>query len=143
MSDWGGTNSIIESVEAGCDLEMPVSGKKWQGQKLLSAVKKGDMRRDAIEKAAANILYQVERTKGSFLLAGAVEKGANREETPELSRKAGLQGLILLKNEGSVLLIKPSRKKIAVIGPNANRAIAGGGGGQTLIPTTILFPWTV
>jgi beta-glucosidase len=51
----------------------------------------------------------------------------------ELDR-ACAEGLTLLKNEGSILPIKPSQKKIAVIGPNANRAIAGGGGGTSLNP---------
>jgi beta-glucosidase len=133
MSDWGGTNSSVESVEAGCDLEMPVS-TKWRGQKLLGAVKKGTLSRDAIEKAAANVLYLVERTKGTDMSAEVDEREDDREETRALIREAGVEGLTLLKNEGSVLPIKPSQKKIAVIGPNANRAIAGGGGSASLNP---------
>jgi beta-glucosidase len=39
-----------------------------------------------------------------------------------------------LKNEGDLLPIRPSVRKIAVIGPNANRAVAGGGGSASLNP---------
>lgn len=133
MSDWGGTNSSIESLEAGCDIEMPVS-TKWRGQKLLDAVKNGVLSREVIERAAANVLYLVERTKGTDLSAELDEREDNREETRALIREAGVEGLTLLKNDRSVLPIKPSQRKIAVIGPNANRAIAGGGGSASLNP---------
>src|ERR1700709_1079257 len=96
MSDWGGTNSSIETLEAGCDIEMPVS-TKWRGQKLLDAVKKGTLSRDVIERAAANVLYLVERTKGTDMSAEVDEREDNREETRTLIREAGAEGLTLLK----------------------------------------------
>jgi len=125
MSDWGGTNSIVEAIEAGCDIEMPVS-TKWRGEKAIQAVKEGRLSKDAVEKAAANVLYMVERTKGADMSAEAAEREDDREETRQLIRDAGAEGLTLLKNDGNILPIKPSETRIAVIGPNANRAIAGG-----------------
>jgi len=133
MSDWGGVNSTIEALEAGCDIEMPVS-TRWRGGKLLEAIDQGKLDKDVIEKAAANVLYLVERTKGTDMSAEIDEREDNREETRSLIREAGVEGLTLLKNEGGVLPIKPSQSKIAVIGPNANRAIAGGGGSASLNP---------
>ncbi|KAH8596601.1 glycoside hydrolase family 3 protein [Bisporella sp. PMI_857] len=141
MSDWGGTNSIIEALEAGCDLEMPVSSK-WRGEKLIKALTEGIeengvhkfVSKQAIETAAANVLYLVERTRGSDISAELDEIEDDRPETRKLIRDAGAEGLTLLKNEGAVLPIKPSQTKIAVIGPNANRAIAGGGGSASLNP---------
>jgi len=133
MSDWTGINSSIESLEAGCDIEMPVSDK-WRGEKLLKAIRDGKMDKSVVEKAAANILYLVERTKGSDMSAESIEREDDRPETRKLIRDAGAEGLTLLKNEGGVLPIKPSQTKIAVIGPNANRAIAGGGGSASLNP---------
>ncbi|CZR55218.1 probable periplasmic beta-glucosidase precursor [Phialocephala subalpina] len=132
MSDWGGTNSYVESIETGCDIEMPVS-TLWRGAKTLAAVENGDLSKEAVEKAAANVLYLVERTKGSDMSAELAEREDDREETRQLIRDAGAEGLTLLKNEGSILPIKTS-DKIAVIGPNANRAIAGGGGSASLNP---------
>ncbi|CAD6442097.1 cf4627e9-fd60-48d6-a9b8-76bf61156a1b [Sclerotinia trifoliorum] len=139
MSDWGGTNSIAESIEAGCDLEMPVS-TKWRGEKVIKAIKNGELSREAVEKAAANVLYLVERTKGSEMTPEAPEAEDDREETRKLIRRAGVEGLTLLKNENKVLPIKASQKKIAVIGPNANRAIAGGGGSASLNPYYSTIP---
>ncbi|KAG9233164.1 glycoside hydrolase superfamily [Amylocarpus encephaloides] len=133
MSDWGGVNSTAESIEAGCDVEMPMS-KKWRGEKAIEAVKNGSLSKEAVEKAAANVLYLVERTKGTDMSAEVAEREDDREETRSLIRDAGVEGLTLLKNEGNVLPIKPEQTKVAVIGPNANRAIAGGGGSASLNP---------
>jgi len=133
MSDWGGVNSIVESIEEGCDIEMPTS-PKWRGPKALQAVLDGKLSRDAVEKAVANILFLVERTKGSDMSAELPEREDDRPETRKLILDLGVEGLTLLKNEGNVLPIKSSQKKIAVIGPNANRAIAGGGGSASLNP---------
>jgi beta-glucosidase len=133
MSDWTGTNSISESIEAGCDLEMPYS-QKWRGEKAIAAVKEGKLSQEAVEKAATNVLYLIERTRGDDLSPEAPETEDDRMETRDLIRRAGGEGLTLLKNENQALPIKSSVGKIAVIGPNANRAIAGGGGSASLNP---------
>src|ERR1700685_4678633 len=97
MSDWGGVNSSVEAIEAGCDIEMPV-GTKWRGAETLKAVAKGEISKLAIEQAAANILYFVERTKGNDLSPEPAEREDDREETRQLIRDAGVEGLTLLKN---------------------------------------------
>lgn len=133
ISDWGGTNSTAESLSAGCDVEFPFS-TKWRFEKVLEALKNGQIRQDDIDRAVENVLTLVERTKGSDLSAEVDEREDDREETRKLIREAGVQGLTLLKNEGSILPINPQTSKVAVIGPNANRAIAGGGGSASLNP---------
>ena len=133
MSDWGGTNSVVESIEAGCDIQMPVSDE-YRGEKTLQAIRDGKLSKEAVLKAAENVLYLVERTKGNDLSIEPPEREDDREETRQLIRNTGVEGLTLLKNEGDLLPIKPSERKIAVIGPNANRAIAGGGGSASLNP---------
>jgi beta-glucosidase len=133
MSDWGGTNSIVESIEAGCDIEMP-TGTQWRGAHVFKAIEEKRLTKEAVEKAVANILYMVQRTKKGDLTPEIAEFENDREETRQLIRDAGAEGLTLLKNEGSILPIKESETKIAVIGPNANRAIAGGGGSASLHP---------
>ncbi|KAM7205470.1 beta-glucosidase B [Naviculisporaceae sp. PSN 640] len=133
ISDWGGVNSSVESLKAGCDIEFPFS-TKWRFDKTLEALRDGLITEREIDQAAENILTLVERTKGSDLSAEAAEREDDREETRALIREAGRQGLTLLKNEGSLLPINPKTAKVAVIGPNANRAIAGGGGSASLNP---------
>lgn len=133
MSDWGGVNSTVESIKAGCDVEFPYSDK-WRFQKVLDALKEGRIEEADIDRAAENVLTLVERTKGSDLTPEAAEREDDREETRKLIHELGVQGLTLLKNEGSLLPINPNTAKVAVIGPNANRAIAGGGGSASLNP---------
>jgi beta-glucosidase len=133
MSDWGGVNSTVESIKAGCDIEFPYSDK-WRFEKVLDALKEGRIDEADIDRAAENVLTLVERTKGSDLTPEAAEREDNREETRKLIHELGVQGLTLLKNEGSILPINPATAKVAVIGPNANRAIAGGGGSASLNP---------
>lgn len=133
VSDWGGINSSIESVEAGCDIEFPYSSK-WRLDKLVTAVNEGRISIEDINQAAENVLTLVERLKGGDMSTEAPEREDDREETRELIRTAGHEGLTLLKNDGGILPLCPKSTKVAVIGPNANRHIAGGGGSASLNP---------
>ena len=139
VSDWGGLNSTAESLKAGCDIEFPFS-TKWRFEKIVQALKEGKISEDDIDRAAENALTLVERTKGSDMSEERPEREDDREETRTLIREAGVQGLTLMKNEGSILPINPKTAKVAVIGPNANRAIAGGGGSASLNPYYTTLP---
>lgn len=139
MSDWTGTNSVAEAITAGCDLEMP-GPTKWRGERALRAVQSGELSREAVEKAAGNVLYLIERVKRARTWKD--EPPETTDDTPErreLIRKAGAKGITLLKNEG-VLPINPE-KKIAMIGPNAKRAIVHGGGSASLKPYYTVTPF--
>ncbi|TPX09280.1 uncharacterized protein E0L32_009472 [Thyridium curvatum] len=133
ISDWGGINSTAESLKAGCDIEFPFS-TKWRFDKVLKALEDGEIDQQDIDRAAENALTLVERVKGSDMSEELPEREDDRQETRQLIREAGAQGLTLLKNEGQILPINPRTAKVAVIGPNANRAIAGGGGSASLNP---------
>jgi beta-glucosidase len=112
---------------------MPYSDN-WRGEKAVQAVKDGKLGQDAVEKAAANVLYLIDRVRGQDMSPEEPEREEDKPETRELIRRAGAQGLTLLKNRGDLLPLDPVKTKIAVIGPNANRAIAGGGGSASLNP---------
>lgn len=133
VSDWGGTNSTVESVQAGCDIEFPFSSK-WRLDKLITAANEGEISMDDIDQATENVLTLVERLKGGDMSPEVPERMDDREETRKLIRTAGHEGLTLLKNDDSILPLCPKTTKVAVIGPNANRAIAGGGGSASLNP---------
>lgn len=134
ISDWSGINSTVESVQAGCDIEFPFS-TKWRFQKLVDAVNENLIDIDDLDRAAENVLCLIERLKpGADTSPEMPEQEDDREETRRLIRAAGHEGLTLLKNDGDILPISPKDTKIAVIGPNANRASAGGGGSASLNP---------
>ena len=125
-------NSTAESLKAGCDIEFPFS-TKWRFDKLAEALRQGRIAQEDIDKAAENALVLVERVKGDDMSEEPPEREDDREETRQLIRNAGVEGLTLLKNQGAVLPIS-RMAKVAVIGPNANRPITGGGGSASLNP---------
>lgn len=133
LSDWGGVNSTAESVRAGCDIEFPYSNN-WRFDKVLAALDRGDVTQGDVDQAAENVLTLVHRVRGDDTSEEGPEREDNRSETRALIREAGAQGLTLLKNEGAILPIDRKKAKVAVIGPNATRAIAGGGGSASLNP---------
>ncbi|CAN8101478.1 unnamed protein product [Discula destructiva] len=133
MSDWGGINSTVESISAGCDIEFPFSSK-WRFDKVLAALENGELSQNDIDKAAENVLTLVHRVRGNDMSDEQPEKEDNRAETRAIIREAGAQGLTLLKNDGAILPLDSRTTKVAVIGPNADRAIAGGGGSASLNP---------
>lgn len=61
------------------------------------------------------------------------EEAIDRPEHRALIRKAGSEGIVLLKNEGNILPIDVKKtKKIALLGPLAKYAAAHGGGSASL-----------
>lgn len=58
MSDWFGVNSIVPSVEAGMDLEMPGPARK-RGKNLADAVNKGFMEEKSLDINVRRILQLV------------------------------------------------------------------------------------
>ncbi len=133
MSDWFGVNSVVQSIDAGCDLEMPYSDR-WRGETLIQAVKDGKVSQDAVEKAAANVLYFIDRVRGEDTSSEEPKKEDDTPERRAIIRRAGAEGITLLKNQSSLLPLEAKKTKLAVIGPNANRAVAGGGGSAAVNP---------
>ncbi|KZL85905.1 glycoside hydrolase family 3 protein, partial [Colletotrichum incanum] len=89
MSGWGGTNSTLESILAGTDLEMPVPPEQ-RGQKLLEAVStdKQDTEKalSAIQKSSARIL----QLAGKHGLLGLTPEAACRRcDAPSRRRLTG------------------------------------------------------
>jgi beta-glucosidase len=131
ISDWGGTHSAAASVLAGLDLEMPGPAKARAG--LLAAAEADAATRAAVRRAAGNVLRLLERT-GTLDAPRDVrldaERGEEYPETRALIRRAGAEGIVLLKNAGDLLPL-PAAATVAVVGPNAATAqVMGGGSAQ-------------
>ncbi|KAL9621013.1 MAG: hypothetical protein Q9160_004531 [Pyrenula sp. 1 TL-2023] len=141
MSDWTGTNSVGEAVKNGCDLEMPGPAKWRKRDRIVQDIREGKLSERDVEEAAGNVLYLVDRTKGlGNMTPEPKEKTEDIPERREIIRQAGREGLTLLKNDRNVLPIHPG-KKIAMIGPNAKRAIVSGGGSASLKPYYSISPF--
>ncbi|KPM35415.1 Beta-glucosidase B [Neonectria ditissima] len=136
MSDWFGTNSIVPSLNAGLDLEMPGPVRR-RGKHLLEAHRQGLVETSVIDASVIRLLellYKVGKSQIPDWKEGK-EQATDLLEHRSILRKAGADGIVLLKNSASILPLQNlGGKKIAVIGPNAARSVATGGGSSNLEP---------
>ncbi len=130
MSDWFGSHSTAATVNAGLDLEMP-GPTRDRGEKLVAAVRNGEVEPATVRAAARRILALLERV-GAFEKAPDLSEHAlDLPEDRTLIRQLGAEGAVLLKNDGILPLKKGGLGHLAVIGPNAAEArVMGGGSAQ-------------
>ncbi|KAH7075725.1 glycoside hydrolase superfamily [Paraphoma chrysanthemicola] len=139
MSDWYGTYSTSEAINAGLDLEMP-GPSRWRGQLLHHAVMSKKVKPTVIDERVRAVLECVVRATAAGITENAPEEGQDNPETAALLRNIAGQGIVLLKNEKQVLPFK-KEKKVLVIGPNAKTAVFSGGGSASLRPYYAITPF--
>lgn len=141
MSDWVSTYDGIACAKGGLDIEMP-SGKFMAPDTLISAIKNGQLDEKLIDDKVRRVLTVYKRF--GLLKNADLAKGYKVDEafvrTTALDAARG--GIVLLKNESNFLPVdKQKIKSIAVIGPNGNPAVTGGGGSsfvETINPVSVL-----
>ncbi|EYE94195.1 beta-glucosidase H [Aspergillus ruber CBS 135680] len=139
MSDWFGTYSTSEAINAGLDLEMP--GKtRWRGDVLAHAVSSNKVAEFVLDSRVRNVLNLINYLDPLGIPEGAPEKGLNREQDHALLRRAAAESVVLLKNQDNILPLKKD-KPILVIGPNAKLAAYCGGGSASLLPYYTVTPF--
>jgi beta-glucosidase len=133
-SDWiNGLYDAERGVHAGLDVEMPFG--TYYGDKLKKLVEDGTVPQSAIDESVRRIV----RTKLLFLTReDPMEYPPSVAATPEhaaLAREVAEKGMVLLKNEGSLLpLDKAHTKKIAVVGELADAENTGDRGSSNVTP---------
>lgn len=140
MSDWFGSHSTAPTVNAGLDLEMP-GPTRDRGEKLIAAVKAGEVPAAAVKASARRVLLLLERVGALDNPPDTVEEANDRPAHRALIRRAGAEAAVLLKNDDVLPLDAKAVKKLAVIGPNAKTAQIMGGGSAQLNPHYRLSPW--
>ncbi|KAH7134618.1 beta-glucosidase [Dactylonectria estremocensis] len=131
MSDWYGTYSTSEAINAGLDLEMP-GPTRWRGEALVHAVTANKVKKATLDERVRNVLRLIKHgLEKTSIPPNAPERQLNTPEHVALLREAAAKSIVLLKNERDILPFD-RRKKIAVIGPNANIATYCGGGSAGL-----------
>lgn len=124
MTDWFGGQFAEAQMQAGNDLLMP--GKKSQREELKKAIVNGHLSLEIIDRNIRHIL--------EFIMKTPMFKGIEADNNPDLkahatvTRNAATEGMVLLKNDGNVLPLEGSTKKVAVFGRTAYDFIAGGTG---------------
>ncbi len=141
MSDWFfSVKSTAASVNAGLDLEMPGPGQ-WRGEKLLQAVRDGEVAESTIDESVRCLLLLLSRTGTFAHPEEEPEQAINRPEHRTLIREAAAEGMVLLKNEQNVLpLQREQLTSMAIIGPNAKVAQIMGGGSAQVNPHYAVTP---
>lgn len=138
MSDWFGSHSTAETVNAGLDLEMPGPARD-RGQKLIDAVNSGAVTQETLDQRVIAMLWLMERVGSLDDHRDFKEHADDRPEHRALIRKAGAEASVLLKNSGLLPLVGDG--SIAVIGPNAKTAQIMGGGSAQLNAHYRVSPW--
>lgn len=103
MSDWDGVVRQANAVSAGCDLIEP--GTEADREALLAAMEGGALSMDALDRNVRNILELV--VKCPSFSGYDYSNDIDRKEHQELLRRVAAESMVLLKNEGNVLPLKP------------------------------------
>ena len=131
MSDWSATYDAVEAANGGLDLEMPRA--KWMNKEnLIPAIKAGKVKEATIDEKVKRILRIMFRF--GFFDNEQLDSSIpyNNPEAAKVALELAREGIVLLKNENGLLPLNPSKvKSVAVIGPNANSYISGGGSSYT------------
>jgi beta-glucosidase len=154
MSDWGSVHNTMEALRNGTDLEMgtdlalayqgtsqmdpgpkPVFTKElydkfYLANPALEAVKQDPKLMPLLDDKVRRILRVMYATH----MMGSTKRQPGSHNTKEhqaTALKVAEEGIVLLKNDG-ILPLKKTAKTVAVIGANATRENAGGGGSAQL-----------
>jgi len=126
VSDFQATHSTVEAANAGLDVELDVPPAKFFGNRLLEAIQTGQV-------SVATLDDKVLRILRSMFAFGLFDQPVQItplpvEEHGKLARAIASQGMVLLKNAGELLpLSSHELRSVAVIGPDADHYITGGG----------------
>ncbi|KAH7471853.1 putative beta-glucosidase I [Fusarium oxysporum f. sp. matthiolae] len=138
VSDWMGTYSTAQALNAGMDLEMP-GPTRWRGHKLLKEIEAGNVTTETLDKSVGRVI-ELARKTGRF--EDPVEKPERSVEDPErleFITSIAADGMVLLKNDGNVLPL-PAKASVAVIGHHALHPSIGGGGSAKVLAQHVISP---
>lgn len=132
MSDWGSVHSV--SIREGLDQEsgtMP-GADAFYGKKLRDALAAGTVAQADVDRSVGRILR-------SIYALGLADEPLGRKPVDfpahlETAQKVAEQGIVLLKNQGNLLPISRTAKRIVVIGGHADAGVPQGGGSSQVWP---------
>ena len=131
ITDWGGSNDHIKGVEAGSDLEMPTPGLD-SARQIVAAVKDGKLAESAVDECVDRLLEAVLTLTKEREIPQEFDKKAHHA----LARKAASESAVLLKNEESILPLKPGTR-VALIGDFAFEPRYQGAGSSMVNATAL------
>jgi len=144
VSDWYAakpTTSTESCVNGGLSLEMPGGGSRYNQRALRKAFEAGGFGEGTLDRNLTGLLRVM-------FLVGLFDDGQtipvasrNTAEHQALARKIAEEGIVLLRNERAMLPLKTGEfKKVAVLGPNADRKMGLRGGSSMVRPPYEVTP---
>ena len=128
VTDWGGSVDRVPGLMAGTDLEMPTSGD-YNMKKIMDSVRKGDLDEKVLDERVDTVVDLIIKSKPAL----EKEHTFDVEEHHKIAQAIAEGGITLLKNEDSVLPLKPGQK-VAVIGEMAKKPRYQGAGSSVINP---------
>jgi beta-glucosidase len=130
ISDWGAVHDTKKAIEAGTDFDMDIKNNYddfYFANPLKAMIKAGEVDEEAVNERIRRILKVMFKLK---IFDKTRKKGAyNSRENSEAILNVACESIVLLKNDKQILPLSEEKiKKVVVIGENANRLQAFGGG---------------
>jgi len=158
-SDWHAARSTHATALATLDLSMPGPDGPW-GELLVRAVEQGIVSEDLLDDKVARLLRLARRvgalTEPAVQLVPDVRTGRAAREAANrptkngrapalvgarLLREAAADSFVLLRNSGDALPLDQTHiRRLAIIGPNAQRPVIQGGGSAGVTPVSVAAP---
>ncbi|WP_412516835.1 glycoside hydrolase family 3 C-terminal domain-containing protein [Actinomadura madurae] len=138
VSDWTAIRSTAPSANAGMDLEMPGLPRSPWRARLVAAVRDGEVAEALIDDKVLRVLRLAARVGA---LDGFPEPPpvTTPPDARDRLREVAVRAAVLLRNEDGALPLN-SPRRIAVLGPNAVRFSAQGGGSAHVEPARVVTP---
>lgn len=132
MSDWGAVHNVDYFMkgldqQSGAQLDKQI----WFDGPLKTLVKAGKVPPSRVSDAVRRVLRSLYATGADI----AVPRGdADMDAHAAEARKVAEAGIVLLKNEGDILPLMQSARRVAVIGGHADRGVLSGAGSSQVTP---------
>ena len=120
VSDWGAISNRIDSIKAGCDLEMP-SSMGYHTEQVEKMIETDDVLEEAVNQSYSRM--------ETFVKKYAKDEGATYDihKHHELAVRVASESMILLKNESEILPLKENEKVLLITGFDEKIRYQGGG----------------
>lgn len=134
VSDWGGVHDTREALMNGLDMEMSVTSDfdaYYMADPLLRMIEDGEVdKKTALAKIDEKVRHILHVMNKLHMLDGERSAGGYNDYNDKAAlRQTARESVVLLKNDKNTLpLDRKKVKKLLVVGENANRQHAPGGG---------------
>ncbi|MHA1660302.1 MAG: glycoside hydrolase family 3 C-terminal domain-containing protein [Promethearchaeota archaeon] len=149
VTDWGaarGTSGAAGCIKAGLNLEMPgfLISRVMTPKKVKKALDDGDINEGDLNYIVRPLLRTFMRVGLFEETEQPIKKVLDIPEHQQIAKQIAEEGMVLLKNDSDFLPIKLDEvKKIAILGPNANKIFGKPlrGGSSAVVPPKEITPY--